>query len=78
MLPNPTIKRLMESPKEKSNANPKKSPTLLMNGKLNKPRKKKLNSILEKLEKALISILNGRKPMPTKKRKKCTMKRTKR
>ena len=78
MLPNPTKRRPTELLKKKSNANPKKLPSLLMNGKLNKARKKKLNSILEKLEKALISILNGRKPMPTKKRKKCTMKRTKR
>ena len=78
MLPNPTIRRLTESLKEKSNANPKKSPTLLMNGKLNKPRKKKLNSILEKLEKALISILNGRKPMPTEKKRNYMTKRMKR
>ena len=80
MLPNPTKKRRMESPKKKSNANPKKSPTLLMNGKLNKPRtrKRKQNSILEKLEKAQISILNGKKPTPTKKKRKRMMKRMKR
>ena len=80
MLPNPTKKRRTESPKKKSNANPKKSPTLLMNGKLNKPRtrKRKQNSILEKLEKAQISILNGKKPTPTKKKRKRTMKRMKR
>ena len=49
-----------------------------MNGRLNKAKNKDKHSILEKLEKVPISIPNGRKLTPTKKKRKPTMRKTKR